>query len=100
MFVCFVCELVRAVVWCSLGVVIVCVRVMCLRVLRGVLCDVVGFVFVVAYMCVGVLIIYLLDVFMLYCVLVSGLCLCCVVGMRVGFNVFVRVVCELLCDVV
>ena len=29
--VCFVCELLRAVVWCSLVVVIVCVRVGCVR---------------------------------------------------------------------
>ena len=50
-FVCFVCELLCAVVWCSLGVVIVCVRFMCLRVLRVVLRDVVGFVFLVAFMC-------------------------------------------------
>ena len=42
----------------------------------------------------------LLDVFMMYCVLVFGLCLCCFVVMRVGFNVFVRAVCDLLCDVV
>ena len=35
-FVCFVCELLCAVVWCNLVVVHVCVRVMCLRVL----CDV------------------------------------------------------------
>ena len=40
----------------------VCVRFVCLRVLRDVLCDVVWFVFVVAFMCVGVLIICLLDV--------------------------------------
>ena len=89
MIVCFVCELLRAVVWCSLVVVIVCVRVMCLRVLRDVLCDVVGFVFAVAFIRVGVLIICLLDVFMMYCVLVSGLCWCCIVIMRVGVNVFV-----------
>ena len=29
---------------------------------------------------------------MMDCVLVSGLCLCCVVRMRAGFNVLVRVV--------
>ena len=78
----------------------VCVRFMCLRVLRDALCDVVGVVFVVAFICVGVLIICLLDVLMLNCVLVSGLCFCCAVVMRVGFDVFVRVDCDLLCDVV
>ena len=91
--VCFVCELLRAVAWCSLVVVLVCVRFMCLCVLRDVLCDVVGFVFVVAFIRMGVLIICLLDVFMMDCVLVSGFCLCCFVRMRVGFNEFVRVVC-------
>ena len=96
----FACELLRAVVWCSLVVVLVCVRVVCLRVLRDVLCDGVGFVFVVAFLCVGSLIICLLGVFMMYVVMVSGLCLCCFEIMRVGFNVFVRVVCDLLCDVV
>ena len=78
----------------------VCVRFMCLRVLRDVLCDVVGCVFVVAFIRMGVLIICLRDVFMMYCVLVSGFCLCCFVRMRVGFNECVRVVCDLLCDVV
>ena len=100
MFVCFVCELLCAVVWCNLVVVRVCVRVMCLRVLRDVLCDIVGFVFVVEFNCVGVLIRCLLDVFMMCCVLVFGVYLCCVVVMRVGFDVFVRVVCDLLCEVV
>ena len=46
----------------------------------------------------GVLILCLLDVFMMCCVLVSGLCLCCFVLMHVGFNVFVRVVCDIPCD--
>ena len=78
----------------------VCVRFMCLRVLRDALGDVIGVVFVIGVTCVGVLILCLLDVLMLTCVLVSGLCLCCAVVMRVGFNVFVRVVCALLCDVV
>ena len=50
------------------------------------------FCFVVAFICVGVLIICLLDVFIMCRVLVSGLRLCCCVVMRVGFNVFVRVV--------
>ena len=98
MFVCFVCELLCAVVWCILVVVRAFVRFMCLRVLRDVLCDTVGCVFVVDFMCVGVLILCLLDVFMMYCVLFSGLCLCCFVVMRVGFDVFVRVVCDLLCE--
>ena len=80
--------------------VLVCVRVMCLRVLRDVLCDVVGFVFVVACIRVGVLIFCLLEVFMMYCVLVFGLCLCRFVSIRVGLNEFVRVVCDVLCDVV
>ena len=74
-FVCFVCELSRAVVWCRLVVVLVCVRVVCLRVLRDVLCDGVGFVFVVACLCVSALIICLIDAFMIYCVMVYGLCL-------------------------
>ena len=99
MFGCFVCELLCAVEWCNLVVVRVCVRVICLRVLRDVLCDRVGFVFV-EFICVGVLILCLLDVFMMCCVLVSGLCLCCFVLMHVGFNVFVRVVCDVLCGVV
>ena len=53
----------------------VCVRFMCLRVLRGALCDVVGLLLLLSLF-VGVLIICLLDVLMLNCVLVSGLCLC------------------------
>ena len=64
------------------------------------LCVVVGFVCVVNFICVGLLIICLLDVFMMHCVLVSGLCLCGFVVMRVGFDVLVRVGCDLLCDVV
>ena len=48
----------------------------------------------------GVLLICFLGVFMTYCVLVYGLCLCCVVLRRVGFNVFLCFVCGLLCDVV
>ena len=40
----------------------------------------------------GVLIRCLLDVFMMCCVMVSGTYLCCCVVMRVGFDVFVRVV--------
>ena len=92
MIVCSVCELLCDIVWCGLVVVIVCVRCMCLRVLRDVLCDVVGCVFVVAFICVGVLTICLLDVFVMCCVMVFGVCLCCVVILRVGFTVFVRVV--------
>ena len=68
--------------------------------LCDVLGDVIGVVFVIGVTCVGVLILCLLDVLMLTCVLVSGLCLCCAVVIRVGFNVFVRVGCALLCDVV
>ena len=100
MFVCVVSELLCAVVWCNLVVVRACVRFMCLRVLRDVLCDIVGFVFVVDFMCVGVLIRCLIDVFMMCCVLVSGTYLCCFVILRVGFDVCVRVVCDLLCEVV
>ena len=55
-------------------------------------------VLVVVRVCVRLM--CLLDVLMLNCVLVSGLCLCCAVVMRVGFDAFVRVVCDLLCDVV
>ena len=42
----------------------VCVRFMCLRVLRDALGDVIGVVFVVDVTCVGVLILCLLDVFL------------------------------------
>ena len=98
--VCFVCELLCAVVWCELVVVRVCVRFMCLRVLRDVLCALVGFAFAVVFFCVGVLIKCLLDVFMMCCVLASGFYLRWFVVMRVGFDVFVRVVCDLLRDVV
>ena len=52
--VCFACELVRAVVWCSLVAVRVCVRCVCLRVLRDVSCDGVGFVFLLLRLCVWV----------------------------------------------
>ena len=45
MFGCFVCELLCAVEWCNLVVVRVCVRLMCLRVLRDVVCDLVGVLF-------------------------------------------------------
>ena len=62
--------------------VLVCVRFMCLRGLRDVLCVVVGFVCVVYFICVGLLIICLLDVFMMHC------------------DVLVRVGCDVLCDVV
>ena len=62
----------------------------------GVLCDV---VLVVLGMCVGVLLICLCGVLMLYNALSHGLCLRCVF-VRVGLKVFVRVVCDSLCDVV
>ena len=48
-------------------------------------------------MCVGALIVCSLDVFMMYCVMVYGLCLCCFEIMRVGFNVIVCFACELVC---
>ena len=96
--VCFVCELLCAVVWCNLVVVRVCVRFMWLRVLRNVWCSMAWFWFV--FICVGVLIVCLLDVFMMCCVLASGVYLCCFVVMRVGIDVLVHVVCDLLCEVV
>ena len=63
-----------------------------------VLCVVVGCIFVV-FVCVGVLFMCLFAVCMVYCVLVYGLCLCFAFRHK-GFNVFVRFVCALLCDVV
>ena len=63
------------------------------------LCDVVWSV-VVAFACVGVLLICLCEVLMLYYALTYGMCLCCCVCVRVGFTVFVRFVNNLLCDVV
>ena len=63
-----------------------------------VLCVAVGCMFVV-FVCVGVLLICLFDAFVMYCVPVYGLCLCFVFR-RKGSNVFVRFVCDLLCDVV
>ena len=57
--------------------------------------DIVLFVFFVR-----VLLMCLCDVFMVYCVLSSGLCWCCCVFVRAGLNVLVRFVCDLLCDVV
>ena len=63
----------------------------------GVLCDVVLIVFC---LCVGVLLIRLRGVFLIDYALSYGLCLCCGVFVRVGLNVLVRVVDDLLCDVV
>ena len=78
----------------------VCVRVvfvMCLSVSCDLLCDVVWlacsrlFVFVRFFMCQC-------DVFVMYCVLLNGVCLrLCAWAWE--FNVFVCLVCELLCAV-
>ena len=65
-----------------------------------VLCDAVGIVIVVVFVCVGVLLICFLGLFRISGVLVHGVCLCWFVVRRVGFTVFVRFVCDLLCDVV
>ena len=89
--VCIVCGLLCAVLWCVMFVV-------CAFVLRVVYCVMVcgnGFV---VFLCACV--VSVCDVFMVYCVLSSGLCWCCCVFVRAGLNVFARVVCDLLCDVV
>ena len=97
----FVCSFVSE---CVLVYVVFCSWCLCVRyvfacVACGVLCDVVWIVFCV-FACVGVLLSCLCDVSMLNYALPYGLCSCCRVLVRVGFNVFVRVVCNLLCDVV
>ena len=86
-----VCGLLGAVLWCVMFVV-------CAFVLRVVYC--VMFVCGIAVLCVGVLLVCLCDVSMVDCVLSYGLCWCCCVFVRAGLNVFVRFVCDLLCDVV
>ena len=67
-FVCFVCELLCAVVWCNLIVVRVCVRVMCLRVLCEVLCDLVGFVLLLLLCVLHVLFVWV------FCIYVRVMC--------------------------
>ena len=97
--VCLVCELLCAVLWCVLFVS--CVRDLCVcKVLRVVYCVMLYGLFLFVFVCVDELLICLCDVFMIYCVLSYGLCLCCCAFVRVGLNVFVRLVCDLLCDVV
>ena len=87
---CFMVCFVRGVCAC---VVLACVAC-------GVLCDVVWFVFVVVFVCLGVLLICVCDLSMMYYALSHGLCLCCCVFVRVGLNVFVRFVCDSICDAV
>ena len=98
-FVCFVCELLCAVLWCGLFVLFVCVCPVFACVACGVLCGGVWIACVVGWLC-G----WFASLFV-WCV--YGLCVCCrmdrvglAVCVRAGLNVFVRFVCDLVCDVV
>ena len=99
-FVCCVCEALCCCMVCFVRGVCACV--VCLRVLRVVYCVMLYglFFFFFFCVCVGVLLICLCGVFMNYSALSYGLCLRCCVFVRVGLNVLVRFVCDLVSDVV
>ena len=96
-FMCIVCKFVCVFVYgvfCSW-----CLCVLCVCVLRVVHCVMLYGVSFVVVLCVCFLLICVCDVRVVYCVLSYMLCWCCSVFVRAGFNVFVRFVCDVLCDV-
>ena len=98
----FMCQFEVFVMFCVLFYGVCCSWCLCVCyvfacVACGVLCDVVCIVCVA--LCGRVVDMFVRCEYDL-CVLSYGLCLCCCACVRVGLNVFVRVVCDLLCDAV